>query len=681
MSRANRLPGNVKKKRSLAKKAGRKQDTVTLCVTLLDNPDIKKISSLEITRLNGIGLGNKGRVTFSKHSNGQKLREKLLEHYPELGGLYEFNFCRLGPDRKLTVLPKDVTTPVHLRKALGRSSLYLQPNTTIHMATCSTAEKIPQGASSFCTPPTTKHGKEKVVNADKDVQMDTCSTCERHPEYTPSFQTPLTTMSGKDKEENANIHVQDPESGYNELAHGYTQRLKMLRRRRRDCVPPEPEKGIVLKIIMTDMNPLLRRFDVEDDFMLLVDFIGSQEEASLDFDMYFPAMKKTLHSSMTGGVSLKSLGITASMVVYVKWEKDDVCYCNDCNSKDTESTSRRMEIRSFISAGTPTVSFSIPVGDQQQGNEVPASPAPSEDSGGSELMAVSLIPDENNTKAGSDQEDDHSPEEIVVTVDVDDDQEYQSIHSLVPEQSLTDSCGADVDVVHTSHKTRDISHMERERNSWESLPFVAADFVPLEFMADPELALEMAIQDSLKDATYNEEAKVNVNNELDEHEVKMLVQHHSERVLTQDIRSINVSRTNLWKTFMPYMRRAAFLKKMGELSVTFVNDEGEEDASDLGGPRREFFRLLKNAICNDSGVLEASPSGMLFKPNITAYKNGLYKMIGQMFAMCLVQGGEPPSILAPPVVDYLVSGDITKVNASILDVPNHKVRQDLQKVL
>lgn len=29
-------------------------------------------------------------------------------------------------------------------------------------------------------------------------------------------------------------------------------------------------------------------------------------------------------------------------------------------------------------------------------------------------------------------------------------------------------------------------------------------------MADPELALEMAIQDSLKDATYNEEAKVNV---------------------------------------------------------------------------------------------------------------------------------------------------------------------------
>lgn len=79
--------------------------------------------------------------------------------------------------------------------------------------------------------------------------------------------------------------------------------------------------------------------------------------------------------------------------------------------------------------------------------------------------------------------------------------------------------------------------------------------------------------------------------------------------------------------------------------------------------------------------ISASPSGMLFKPNITAYKNGLYKMIGQMFAMCLVQGGEPPSILAPPVVDYLVSGDITKVNASILDVPNHKVRQDLQKVL
>ena len=77
----------------------------------------------------------------------------------------------------------------------------------------------------------------------------------------------------------------------------------------------------------------------------------------------------------------------------------------------------------------------------------------------------------------------------------------------------------------------------------------------------------------------------------------------------------------------------------------------------------------------------ASPNGMMFRPNITAYKNGVYKMIGQMIAICLMQGGEPPAIFAPPVVDYLLSGDISRVKARISDVPNQKVREDLEKVL
>ena len=42
------------------------------------------------------------------------------------------------------------------------------------------------------------------------------------------------------------------------------------------------------------------------------------------------------------------------------------------------------------------------------------------------------------------------------------------------------------------------------------------------------------------------------------------------------------------------------------LYVTFASDEhdAEEDAADLGGPRREFLRLLVTAIFQDSGAFE-----------------------------------------------------------------------------
>ena len=41
----------------------------------------------------------------------------------------------------------------------------------------------------------------------------------------------------------------------------------------------------------------------------------------------------------------------------------------------------------------------------------------------------------------------------------------------------------------------------------------------------------------------------------------------------------------------------------GMLRVTFATFEGEEDAVDHGGPRREFFHLLLGAISRDSGTL------------------------------------------------------------------------------
>ena len=68
-------------------------------------------------------------------------------------------------------------------------------------------------------------------------------------------------------------------------------------------------------------------------------------------------------------------------------------------------------------------------------------------------------------------------------------------------------------------------------------------------------------------------------------------------------RTIVVSRLSIWPTAFPYFQRNGFLKGSGLLQVTFATFESEEDAVDLGGPRREFFHLLLGAIARESGTV------------------------------------------------------------------------------
>ena len=78
--------------------------------------------------------------------------------------------------------------------------------------------------------------------------------------------------------------------------------------------------------------------------------------------------------------------------------------------------------------------------------------------------------------------------------------------------------------------------------------------------------------------------------------------------------------------------------------------------------------------------ITASPNGMVIKPCISMYKEGLYKMMGEMVATCIVQGGEAPSIFTPSVVEYILTGDITSVDSRVEDIPQMKMRNDLKKV-
>lgn len=82
---------------------------------------------------------------------------------------------------------------------------------------------------------------------------------------------------------------------------------------------------------------------------------------------------------------------------------------------------------------------------------------------------------------------------------------------------------------------------------------------------------------------------------------------HSERVVTTPYRPIYISQGNVWTTALRQFNSRRFAESTDVLYVTFASDEDtNEDAEDLGGPRREFFQLLLKAIFRESGAFDGN---------------------------------------------------------------------------
>ncbi|XP_016410308.1 G2/M phase-specific E3 ubiquitin-protein ligase-like [Sinocyclocheilus rhinocerous] len=100
------------------------------------------------------------------------------------------------------------------------------------------------------------------------------------------------------------------------------------------------------------------------------------------------------------------------------------------------------------------------------------------------------------------------------------------------------------------------------------------------------------------------------------------------------------------------------------ISVKFSDDTGShEEAVDLGGPRREFLRLLMQAL-KDSSMFEGNEQsqnltldscGMFFFPFLLLIKNRYY-IAGQANAVSLVHGGPAPGFLSQVLFSCLVNG-------------------------
>ncbi|XP_063078396.1 G2/M phase-specific E3 ubiquitin-protein ligase-like [Engraulis encrasicolus] len=206
-----------------------------------------------------------------------------------------------------------------------------------------------------------------------------------------------------------------------------------------------------------------------------------------------------------------------------------------------------------------------------------------------------------------------------------------------------------------------------------------AEFVP--FYMEEDDALQEAIQRSLQEDDGPDVDILRSSEMLTAEEIQGRLAAHSDRVITPGKRHINISRASVWTTALQAFKRPSFAEGCDMLSVTFASDEHAEDAADLGGPRREFFRLLVKAILQDSGAFEGTPNGCMPRLNILHLQNGVYKIIGRMMSTIIVQGGEPPAFLSPSVVDYIVHGDILQLRVTPDDISDFVIRENLNKVL
>lgn len=63
--------------------------------------------------------------------------------------------------------------------------------------------------------------------------------------------------------------------------------------------------------------------------------------------------------------------------------------------------------------------------------------------------------------------------------------------------------------------------------------------------------------------------------------------------------------------------------------------------------------------------------------NISHVQNRVYRTIGQVMSTVIVQGGDPPALLSPLVVNYLLTGDIFLLTVTPDDVADMELREAL----
>ncbi|KAK7171913.1 hypothetical protein R3I93_004269 [Phoxinus phoxinus] len=150
----------------------------------------------------------------------------------------------------------------------------------------------------------------------------------------------------------------------------------------------------------------------------------------------------------------------------------------------------------------------------------------------------------------------------------------------------------------------------------------------------------------------------------------------SSKVSTKQQCKFNINRSAVWEGAMRGFKRVSYDPNF-MMCVKFSDDMGRnEEGVDLGGPRREFLRLLMETIAR-SPMFEGKESSKTLALDSTALREDWYYTAGRAIAVSLVHGGQPPNFLSPTVFSLLVDGS---ANPGLEEIADTELLDKVKKV-
>ena len=112
------------------------------------------------------------------------------------------------------------------------------------------------------------------------------------------------------------------------------------------------------------------------------------------------------------------------------------------------------------------------------------------------------------------------------------------------------------------------------------------------------------------------------------------------------------------------------------LKMTFVGEPGV----DKGSPFSEFLFLLISAISQNNALFSGDARARVPIHNVVDHEleRMTYFHFGACLALSIVNGGPAPQFFSPAVASYIAYG-VTTVKATIDDIPDEGIKQQLQK--
>ncbi|KAL7396177.1 hypothetical protein ABVT39_001478 [Epinephelus coioides] len=139
----------------------------------------------------------------------------------------------------------------------------------------------------------------------------------------------------------------------------------------------------------------------------------------------------------------------------------------------------------------------------------------------------------------------------------------------------------------------------------------------------------------------------------------------------------NINRSSVLDGALRGFRRMSYNPRY-QMCIKFSDELGmDEEAVDLGGPWREFLRLLMEALAL-SPMFEGRDGKLNLALDSSALREDRYFIAGRAIAASLVHGGPPPGFIAPTLYSRLVGANSSK--PVLEDIADTELYEKVKKV-